>query len=99
MAHVCLHACSFTLPQVMRSVIGADADCDARLAAIFGGDLQAGPAKLEAFFERLGVSPRARDYGVEPAEWRSIIDAAIGGERGQNFIGRREAVFAAFALA
>lgn len=92
-------ACSFTLPQVMRSVIGADADCDARLAAIFGDDLQAGAARLEAFLEEVGVSPRARDYGVATAEWRAIVDAAIGGERGQNFIGRREAVFAAFALA
>jgi phosphonate metabolism-associated iron-containing alcohol dehydrogenase len=92
-------ACSFTLPQVMRSVIGADADCDARLAAIFGDDLKAGADRLEAFLEEVGVSSRARDYGVEPSEWRVIIDAAIGGERGQNFIGRREAVIAAFALA
>lgn len=92
-------ACSFTLPQVMRSVIGADPDCDARLASIFGSDLQAGAARLEAFLEQVGVSPRARDYGVDAAEWKAIIDAAIGGERGQNFIGRREAVFSAFAVA
>jgi alcohol dehydrogenase len=91
-------ACSFTLPQVMRSVIGADAACDARLREIFGGDLAAGASRLEAFLQEVGVSPRAADYGVTPAEWHAIIDAAIGGERGQNFIGRREAVFAAFAL-
>lgn len=90
-------ACSFTLPQVMRSAIGADPDCDARLAAIFGDDLEAGAARLEAFLEGVGVSPRARDHGVEASEWRGIVDAAIGGERGQNFIGRREAVIAAFA--
>ena len=90
-------ACSFSLPAVMRSVIGQDPACDAMLARIFGPDLRTGADRLEALFGRLGVSTRATDYGVTAENWRAAIDDALVGERGRNFIGSREAVLAVAA--
>ncbi|MGU3337153.1 phosphonoacetaldehyde reductase [Methylobacterium mesophilicum] len=90
-------ACSFSLPAVMRSVIGRDANCDASLKRIFGEDLAAGADRLEAFLTALGVSTRATDYGVTREDWIGAIDDALLGERGRNFIGSREAVLAAAA--
>jgi alcohol dehydrogenase len=102
--HLTLHhgvvhgiACSFTLPAVMRSVIGKNEDCDAALTRIFGPDLQQGANRLAAMLGRLGVSTRASDYGVTHDEWLGVIEDALLGERGRNFIGTREAVLAAAA--
>ena len=102
--HLTLHhgvvhgiACSFTLPAVMRSVIGKNEDCDAALMRIFGPDLQQGANRLAAMLGRLGVSTRASDYGVTHDEWLGVIEDALLGERGRNFIGTREAVLAAAA--
>ena len=74
--HLTLHfgvphgiACSFSLPMVMRSVTGCDPACDASLRRIFGNDLTAGAARLEALLTTLGVSPRATDHGIEAADW------------------------------
>jgi len=80
-------ACSFTLPMVMASVIGADEDCDNSLRRIFGGDLNAGVDRLKNFLAELGVSTDPADYGVTGEEWRTLIDTALAGQRGQNFIG------------
>jgi alcohol dehydrogenase len=87
-------ACSFTLPMVLRSVIGLNADCDAVLARIFGADLAAGAARLQGFLEDLGVSTRPADHGVGGEEWRSIVEDALGGERGLNFLGSKEGLLA-----
>jgi phosphonate metabolism-associated iron-containing alcohol dehydrogenase len=90
-------ACSFSLPAVMRSVSGRDADCDAALRRIFGQDLAAGADRLETFLTGLGISTRATDYGVTRENWIGAIDDALEGERGRNFIGTRDAVLAAAA--
>ncbi|NWJ25518.1 iron-containing alcohol dehydrogenase PsrA [Rhizobium sp. RM] len=90
-------ACSFSLPAIMRSVMGHDADCDAALRRIFGDDLSAGADALEAFLHRLGVSTMATDYGVTRENWLRAIDDALLGERGRNFIGSRDAVLASAA--
>lgn len=90
-------ACSFSLPAVMRSVIGHDEACDGALRRIFGSDLIAGAVKLESFLTSLGVSTRATDYGVTQENWVSAIEAALDGERGRNFIGTRDAVLAEVA--
>jgi alcohol dehydrogenase len=102
--HLTLHhgvvhgiACSFSLPAVMRSVIGKSADCDAALTQIFGADLAGGASRLAATLAELGVSTRATDYGVTHKEWLGVIDEALLGERGRNFIGTRDAVLAAGA--
>jgi phosphonate metabolism-associated iron-containing alcohol dehydrogenase len=102
--HLTLHfgvphgiACSFSLPMVMRSVMGCDPVCDASLRRIFGNDLAAGATRLEALLTTLGVSPRATDHGIKAADWSSLIDDALAGERGKNFIGRRESLVAELA--
>jgi len=100
--HLTLHhgvphgvACSFSLPLVMRAVAGCDPACDAALKRIFGADLEAGAARLEALLQQLGVSIRATDHGIAAHDWRALIDDALAGERGRNFIGRREILLAA----
>ena len=80
-------ACSFSLPMVMASVLGADEECDHGLQRIFGDDLVKGVDRLENFLVDLGVSTSPVDYGVEGEEWRALIDTALAGQRGQNFIG------------
>jgi phosphonate metabolism-associated iron-containing alcohol dehydrogenase len=102
--HLTLHhgvphgvACSFSLPMVMRSVAGCDPTCDAALKRIFGDDLAAGAAHLEKLLETLGVSPRATDHGIKAADWARLVDNALAGERGKNFIGRRESLVAELA--
>src|SRR4051812_26975435 len=94
--HLTLHhgvphgiACSFSLPLVMRAVAGCNATCDAALKRIFGPDLIAGAARLEAFLKKLGISPDATDHGIKAADWSRLIDDALSGDRGKNFIGRR----------
>ncbi|SFH48741.1 MULTISPECIES: iron-containing alcohol dehydrogenase PsrA [unclassified Ensifer] len=88
-------ACSFTLPAILRSVIGKNAACDAALMQIFGEDLVRGANDLDAFLAGLGVSTQATDYGVTQDNWLSAINDALLGERGRNFIGSREAILAA----
>lgn len=88
-------ACSFTLPMVMRGVIGENQDCDAGLARIFGADLEAGASRLAAFLDSVGVSSAATSYGLSREEFRELIVSAIEGERGRNFIGRRDRVLLA----
>ncbi|MQW13089.1 iron-containing alcohol dehydrogenase [Sinorhizobium meliloti] len=90
-------ACSFSLPAILRSVIGKNAACDAALAQIFGGDLNRGAGDLEVFLTGLGVSTRATDYGVTHENWLGAINDALLGERGRNFIGSREAILATAA--
>jgi phosphonate metabolism-associated iron-containing alcohol dehydrogenase len=89
-------ACSFSLPMVMASVLGADEDCDHSLQRIFGDDLNAGVVRLKNFLADLDVSTNPVDYGVEGEEWRALIDAALAGQRGQNFIGTHARVMQCF---
>ena len=89
-------ACSFSLPMVMASVLGTDEDCDHSLQRIFGDDLNAGVDRLENFLVSLGVSTNPVDYGVEGEEWRALIDTALTGQRGQNFIGSHARVMQCF---
>lgn len=85
-------ACSFSLSMVMRWVVGNDADCDDSLKKIFGPDLRAGADSLQAFLEGLGVATRPEDYGVKAAEWKGLVEEALAGERGRNFLGDRDSV-------
>ena len=84
-------ACSFTLPMILRSLHGVGGLTEQGLTAIFGSDLRAGAARLDAMFRQLGVSTDPSDYGADPAEWAALADAAFDGERGRNFIGDRGA--------
>ncbi len=83
-------ACSFTLPTILRSVIGIGGFREAALKEIFGSDLHSGADNLEQFLKDLGVGTRYSDHGVPNSKWREIIDEAFVGERGKNFIGTKE---------
>lgn len=91
-------ACSFSLPMIVRSVAGQGGLCDEGLRAIFGTDAARAAKRLDATLDTLGVSTDVRSYGIDEQEWRSIIETAFEGERGQNFIGSREELMAAAGL-
>lgn len=86
-------ACSFTLPLVIRSVSGQSDLCDDSLRQIFGKGLDQASDRLAAFLDSLGVTTLPADYGVGPDEWMQIVKDAVGGERGQNFIGESQRLF------
>lgn len=83
-------ACSFSLPIVIKSVIGVGGLCEASLNAIFDGDLNGASARLSQMLHDLGVSTLPADHGVESAIWASLVDGAFAGERGKNFIGKKD---------
>jgi len=91
-------ACSFSLPMVMRSVIGLNDACDRALKRIFGTDLAAGAERLAEFLAGLGVSVDPKDYGFRDGEWRGLVEDALDGERGRNFIASRERVMATLCV-
>jgi phosphonate metabolism-associated iron-containing alcohol dehydrogenase len=79
-------ACSFTLPLVWRLASGAAPARDAVLARIFGPDARDPWNRLAAFLHGVGVGTAFADYGVAPAEARGMIEYALGGARGKNFV-------------
>ena len=89
-------ACSFSLPMVLASVIGEDAECDQNLRRIFGDDLDSAVTELENFLNNLGVPTEASSYGVKHDEWKELLTEAFAGERGRNFIGTFERVLEQF---
>jgi alcohol dehydrogenase len=91
-------ACSFTLPVVLRSVSGIGGLARDALTQIFGADLSAGGERLERFLEDLGVSTDYRTYGFDADAWTALILDAFDGERGQNFIGTKQALLRAAGL-
>ena len=91
-------ACSFSLPMVLASVIGENAECDKNLAKIFGDDLNLAVSKLDQFINNLGVSTKASSYGVQADEWKELVTSALAGARGKNFIGKPERVMENFTL-
>ncbi len=91
-------ACSFSLPMVLASVIGEDAQCDQNLRRIFGDNLNSGVKQLSDLLDTLGVSTEASSYGVQKEEWKGLLADALAGERGKNFIGTQESVFKNFSI-
>ncbi|WP_077033497.1 iron-containing alcohol dehydrogenase PsrA [Pelomonas sp. KK5] len=84
-------ACSFTLPLVARLAIGRDAGRDALLAQALDVPAQQVPARLESLLHTLGVRTSFADYGVGEAEAAALLDEALLGDRGRNFIGAASA--------
>lgn len=80
-------ACSFTLPAVLRSVGGVGGFREASLRHIFGRDLLSASEWFSHFLADLGVRTDPSKYGVQPGEWKRIVDDAFEGERGLNFVG------------
>lgn len=73
-------ACSFTLPTVLRSVIGIGGFREACLKQIFGPDLEKGAKDLENFLIKLGIGTQFSDHDV--ADCRSHRDDARSGDGG-----------------
>lgn len=80
-------ACSFTLPLVLGLAWGRDVGRDQTLQKVFGNDLRVAQQRLRDFLQRLGVKTEFEDYGVTRAEACAMIDLAMQGARGRNFIG------------
>jgi phosphonate metabolism-associated iron-containing alcohol dehydrogenase len=91
-------ACSFTLPMVIRSVENEDGICAEGLKAIFGTEPRGAADLLSRALHSLGISTDFRSYGIDEGEWSALIDSALDGERGQNFIGERTKLLAAAGL-
>lgn len=79
-------ACSFTLPLVWRLASGADAGRDAVLARVFGEEEARPWARLAEFMRQVGVETAFSAYGVDAREARGMIESALGGARGKNFV-------------
>ena len=56
------------------------------LERIFGADVASPWLQLSDFLHRVGVATAFSDYGVAPAEARGIIEFALEGARGKNFV-------------
>ncbi|WP_282606207.1 iron-containing alcohol dehydrogenase PsrA [Pelagibius sp. Alg239-R121] len=91
-------ACSFTLPTVLKSVIGTGGFREDCLKEIFGQDLEKAAEDLSAFLKTSGVGISFADYGVPNDSCAAIIDEAFAGERGKNFIGSKESFLKSAAL-
>ena len=83
-------ACSFTLPVILRSMVGSGGLREASLRDVFDGDLLKGSEDLTLFLADLGVGHRFADHGVPHNAVRGIIDDAFQGERGKNFAGTKD---------
>jgi len=79
-------ACSFTLPLVWRLAAGADGARDAVLARVFGAEVEQPWARLAEFLRGVGVETEFSAYGVDAGEARGMIETALGGVRGRNFV-------------
>lgn len=88
-------ACSFSLPMVLRSMKGVDGICGKSLSQIFGNDFIKGADRLDALLTKLGVSTDPAAYNVKRQEWRELIQDALIGERGKNFLGSKNTLLAA----
>lgn len=79
-------ACSFTLPLVWKLAVGADASRDAVLARIFGSEVGEPWTRLTTFLHAVGVKTAFSEYGVDAMQARGMIESALGGARGRNFV-------------
>ena len=84
-------ACSFTLPLVLGLAWGHDEARDRTLQRVFGNDLPKAQAQLREFLHSLGVKTEFADYGVTAGEAQEMINFAMQGARGKNFIGSQAA--------
>ncbi len=88
-------ACSFSLPLVLMGAISVNQDCDDALEAIFGADLKAAPKALSTFLRQVGAHADGESLGLSKETLHGLLMAALEGDRGRNYIGRRESVLAA----
>ncbi|KAB0495849.1 iron-containing alcohol dehydrogenase PsrA [Pseudomonas vancouverensis] len=84
-------ACSFTLPLVLGLAWGHDEARDKTLQRVFGNDLQIAQTRLREFLHSLDVKTEFADYGVNASDAQQMVEFAMQGARGKNFIGSRAA--------
>ena len=84
-------ACSFTLPLVLGLAWGHDEARDRTLQRIFGNDLHKAQSQLREFLHSLDVKTEFADYGVTAKEAEEMINFAMQGARGKNFVGSQAA--------
>ncbi|MES2102915.1 MAG: iron-containing alcohol dehydrogenase PsrA [Pseudomonadota bacterium] len=85
-------ACSFTLPLVLGMAWGEHPDRDAALQRVFGTDRNTAVDRLRDFLHQLEVRTEFSDYGVSAQEAREMVQHAMQGARGKNFIGTQTSV-------
>lgn len=85
-------ACSFTLPLVLGMAWGERPDRDAVLQQAFNCDRKTAVARLRDFLHQLEVRTEFSDYGVSGEEAQEMVQHAMQGARGKNFIGAKAAV-------
>ena len=83
-------ACSFTLPTILKSVVGIGGFREAALIEIFGDNLTNAADNLKMYLERLNIGTTFSELGIPQEKSRKIVDEAFLGERGLNFIGFKE---------
>jgi len=83
-------ACSFTLPTILKSVVGIGGFREAALIEIFGANLTNAADSLKMYLERLNIGTTFSELGIPQEKSRKIVDEAFLGERGLNFIGSKE---------
>jgi alcohol dehydrogenase len=77
-------ACAIWLPTAWRLAAGRDARVDALLGRVFGGDARSGERALMRWLSTLGIEADPAVWGIDDAAAR--VEAALGSERGRNFI-------------
>ncbi|MFJ2987172.1 iron-containing alcohol dehydrogenase PsrA [Collimonas sp. NPDC087041] len=85
-------ACSFTLPLVLDMAWGERPDRDAALQRAFNTDRKTAVSRLRDFLHQLEVGTEFSDYGVSGQEAQEMLQHAMQGPRGKNFIGTKTAV-------
>ena len=80
-------ACSFTLPYVLGLAWGTSKSRDQIFKKLFGNSLEDAQTQLLNFLHSLDVKTEFCDYGVYADEQMEMINYAMQGARGKNFIG------------
>jgi len=83
-------ACSFTLPTILKSVVGIGGFREESLEEIFGDNLTKAADNLKIYLERFNIGTTFLELGIPNEKSKKIIDEAFTGERGLNFIGSKE---------
>ena len=82
-------ACSFTLPTIMRSLIGQDEKTEKSLEKIYNVDLIESSKRLCETLRILEAPLNLNEIGIPKIEWDKYVEDAFQGERGKNFIGNK----------
>ncbi len=86
-------ACSFTLPDIIDSVVGQDIRIDNALTSIFG---EPSSKKLREFLNMLGVSFYLKDYGIKKEELFNLKESLITNQRAKNSLVDNSKLFKVF---